>query len=533
MRVVVVGSGVSGCHAALTLLEHGHDVELWDVGGRDPEPAAPGVGFHELKAAVPDAWTHFLGADLEALVPPGAPELLRYPPARRFLARPTDALWDYAPGGMTPFASLATGGLATGWGANALAFDEDDLRGWPVSASEMAAAYRTVFARVGVAGPQDDALSPHLAPARPTQPPLPLSMADELLLQAYARRQHALARRGVLLGRARMAVVSEPGRPDACDGCDRCLWGCPRGAIHDPARATLQACRAHRGFTHRTGRFVVSLRAEGSRVTALRYLDVATDTLLEQPCEAVFLAAGALATGAIFLRTLQQARPDLGPHSESLMDTAVVKLPYLMPRAIGRAEKPRTFQFNRLILGLLHGLPSWPRYLHGEVLHLTGLLYHPLIERMPLDTRAALGLFFALKSALGAVSLFFPDRPAPGNRQTLVETGRRWASVRLDHAEPADRQPLVTHALRQVRAALWRLGCVPRAAVRSHAGAGIHYAGTVPMGPGPRRCGADGRSNLYANLFIADGAAFPTLPSKSLTMSLAAHATRVAALCAR
>ena len=70
---------------------------------------------------------------------------------------------------------------------------------------------------------------------------------------------------------------------------------------------------------------------------ALRYLDVATDTLLEQPCEAVFLAAGALATGAIFLRTLQQARPDLGPHSESLMDTAVVKLPYLMPRAIGRA----------------------------------------------------------------------------------------------------------------------------------------------------------------------------------------------------
>ena len=39
---------------------------------------------------------------------------------------------------------------------------------------------------------------------------------------------------------------------------------------------------------------------------------------------------------------------------------------------------------------------------------------------------------------------------------------------------------------------------------------------------------AGGRSNLFANLYIADGAAFPSLPSKSITMSLAAHATRVA-----
>jgi choline dehydrogenase-like flavoprotein len=48
------------------------------------------------------------------------------------------------------------------------------------------------------------------------------------------------------------------------------------------------------------------------------------------------------------------------------------------------------------------------------------------------------------------------------------------------------------------------------------------------MGNGPKRCDAKGRSNLFSNLYIADGAAFPSLPSKSITMSLAAHATRVA-----
>jgi choline dehydrogenase-like flavoprotein len=50
------------------------------------------------------------------------------------------------------------------------------------------------------------------------------------------------------------------------------------------------------------------------------------------------------------------------------------------------------------------------------------------------------------------------------------------------------------------------------------------------MGEGAKRCDATGRSNLFGNLYIADGAAFPSLPSKSITMSLAAHATRVARL---
>ena len=83
-----------------------------------------------------------------------------------------------------------------------------------------------------------------------------------------------------------------------------------------------------------------------------------------------------------------------------------------------------------------------------------------------------------------------------------------------------------------MRSALWQLGCVPQGAVRSPGGGGIHYAGTVPMGAGIKRCDAAGRLNLLANVFVADGAAFPSLPSKSITLSLAAHATRVARLAA-
>jgi len=80
MRVVVVGSGVSGAHAALTLLERGHDVELWDVGREESAFPEKSATFHDLKARLADPVTFFLGTDRRALIPPNAPELFRHPP---------------------------------------------------------------------------------------------------------------------------------------------------------------------------------------------------------------------------------------------------------------------------------------------------------------------------------------------------------------------------------------------------------------------------------------------------------------------
>ena len=111
---------------------------------------------------------------------------------------------------------------------------------------------------------------------------------------------------------------------------------------------------------------------------------------------------------------------------------------------------------------------------------------------------------------------------AEGNPETVV----------LRYRDSEDKERFIRQSVARMRSALHRLGCITRGVVRSEPGAGIHYAGTVPMGTGPRRCDATGRSNRFSNLYIADGAAFPSLPSKPITMSLAAHATRVARLAA-
>lgn len=532
MRIVVVGSGVSGCHAALTLLERGLPVELWDIGRHEVKFPGRGVSFHDLKGQLDDPASHLLGRDLEALIPPAASELLRYPPERRFLASAKDKLWRFDAEGFDAYGSFSCGGLANGWGANALSFDDDDMHDWPVSFAEMEAAYQTVYRRIPVAGPSVDDLSASLSGVYTTQPPVKLTSVDERLLQAYRRKKARFSRQGIGLGQARLAVVTDPADSRACDGCDRCLWGCPRGSIYNPASSTLDACRSFSGFQYRPGREVLSLVADGGKVSALRFLDLSNDEIHEEPCGAVFLAAGALQTGAIFLRTLKELHPAIDAETEGLMDTAVAKLPFVGLRSIGTPPDARSFQFNRLIVGMSTQTTSWPRYLHGELLHLTSLVYHPLIERMPFDSRLSKRLFFALKSALGVVSLFFPDKVTTGNRQVLVDGRERIPRVRLCYRTTAAKEAHIEASVSRMRSALWQLGCVPKGAIRSPEGGGIHYAGTVPMGPGIKRCDAQGRLNLLSNAFVADGAAFPSLPSKSITLSLAAHATRVARLAA-
>jgi choline dehydrogenase-like flavoprotein len=527
-RIVVVGSGVSGAHAALTLLERGYDVEMWDVGQEEEAFPEPGATFHELKHRLADPVAYFLGADLRAIVPPTSPELLRYPPSRGFLTPPEDEFLNFTREGFFPQGSFAKGGLANGWGANALSFDDNDLAEWPVSFSEMEAAYRVVYERIPVAGPIDDDLTPHLHGVYPSQPSVRLSASDQRLLRTYHAKKRRLEPLGVKIGCARLAVVTDPSRTDACDYTGRCLWGCPKGSIYNPRLSTLKQCEAHSGFHYVAGRLVLALRSSENRINGICYLDAATREIREQPCGAVFLAAGALQTGAIFLRTLKATRAEASPQSEGLMDTSVVRIPFLALRSIGGPADARSFQFNRLIAGIIAESTSWPRYLHAELLHLTSLVYHPLIERMPFDTRTSTRLFFALRPAVGAATMFFPDRITSGNHQLLVDAGGIADKVELRYRDSDGKEAFIRQSVARMRSALRRLGCLPRGMVRSPPGAGIHYAGTVPMGNGPKRCDASGRSNLFSNLYIADGAAFPSLPSKSITMSLAAHATRVA-----
>jgi choline dehydrogenase-like flavoprotein len=535
MKCVVVGSGPSGVNAALTLLRRGKAVELWDVGMDEPALPCPQAGFHELKGRLADPQAYFLGRRFEALLPPGSGELLRYPPSRGFLLGRDHPLWPYAGDEFMPQASFARGGLGAGWGANALSFDDDDLRDWPIGMDDLGEAYAEACRRLPIAGPED-ALCRYFPGVAANQPPVRLNRHDADLLAAYGRHAQAIqTATGIHVARARIAVVTAAGDGRACTECGRCLWGCPAGSLYHPAQSTLAECQRYPGFSYRPGRLVLSFQTHAGRVTGIRYLCTETGQRAEAPCDAAFLAAGALQTGAIFLRTLQgDARfgPGAASRTSPVLDTRVIKLPYVYLAQIGRQPEARQFQFNRLIVAHRRRHDAWPTHCHGEILSLNTLLYHPLIEAIPFGSRLGMRAFARLLPALGVVTYFLPDRPAHDNGLSLVPdpaspTGDR---LHVHYREHADKEALAQGILADTRRALLRLGCLPWQPQWAPPGAGIHYAGTVPMGAGHRCADAEGKANAYDNLYICDGAAFPTLPSKSITLNLIAHAIRVTTL---
>ena len=538
MTCIIIGSGPSGIHAALTLLRRGRAVELWDVGRREAPFPRPEANFDELRELLEDPQSYFLGERFEALLAPSSGELLRYPPSRAFLVERDDPRWPFVGTDFRPYVSFSRGGLGLGWGVNALSFDDDDLKNWPISFSDLAAAYEESCRRIPIAGVVDG-LSPFYPGVSVSQPPVHLNRHDAQLLKR-STRSGALVERcwGVTIGRARLAVTTSPAEPGACRLCGRCLWGCPHGSLYSPV-STLDACERFEGFSYKAGRLVIALVSRDDRITGIRYLDTSTGREhLESIEGAVFLGAGALQSGAVFLRSLKLAREldmtgGAQARTQSVMDTKVVKIPYLQLRSVGSGIEGVNFQFNRLLIA--HRVKregDWPVHCHGEVLSLTTLLYHSLTETIPLGSRLATKVFAQLRPALGVVTLFFPDRQLPGNGIELIPDSDSPTNdrLRIHYREGEDKEALMRQTVRDIRRALLMLGCVPSTPVEVAAGGGIHYAGTVPMGRGVRCCSRSGRSNAYLNLYLCDGAAFPSLPSKSITLSLVANAIRVATL---
>jgi len=66
-RVVIVGSGASGVHFALSLLRKGYDVTMLDVGRNGTETVNGRDSFVELKTNLSDPAAYFLGRDFSGV----------------------------------------------------------------------------------------------------------------------------------------------------------------------------------------------------------------------------------------------------------------------------------------------------------------------------------------------------------------------------------------------------------------------------------------------------------------------------------
>ncbi len=529
--MLIVGSGPSGVHFALSALRKGHRVTMLDVGNEKLTPPNPDDSFRALKEKLSDPAAYFLGQNFEGvLLPDAEKEYYGIPPGKDYVFR-RPAGFEYAAEGFEPLFSFARGGLAEVWTGGCYPFNAGELADFPFRYEELEPHYTEVSRRIGITGATDD-LTQFFPQHDGLIAPLDLDRHSALLLTRYEQRKVELnSKLGCYLGRSRVATLTEDrGVRKRCTYSGRCLWGCPRGSLYTPS-ATLTECLEFPNFTYRPGLLASHFKfTDGNRITSLVAEPSSGGPPVEIPVSRLVLAAGALCSTKIYLDSVFRGTGTV-LELPGLMDNRQILVPFLNLRLVGQRYNPDSYQYHQLAIGLASEDPR--TYVHALITTLKTALVHPIAEKLPCDLQTAMFVVRNTHCGLGIINVNLHDTRRAGNTVT-IEPGQSAAETRLlvHYAPDPAQKAQIARALATIKSALWKLGCiVPPGMVHVRPmGASAHYAGTLPMTHEklPHTTSKDCRSRDFENLWLADGATYPFLPAKNITFTLMANATRIA-----
>lgn len=534
-RILIVGSGASGIHFALSALRKGRHVTMLDVGRKRSEIYNVAGSYSDLKVNLSDPAGYFLGEKYEAVVFPGAQEdyytkYYGFPPSKgHVFSQPHP--FTYEASGMVPLISFAQGGLAEAWTGGAYPLNDAELGEFPFEYRDIEPHYDEVSKRIGIIGVKDD-LTRFYPCHEHLMNPLNLDEHSACLVEQYEKNKDSLNHRlKCYLGRSRITTLSEDrGDRKACTYSGRCLWGCPEESLYTPS-ITLADCLKYPNFEYVPGMFVSHFDYDYSgRIRILVAESLDDGQIHEFTGDVLVLAAGTLSTSKIFLESIFRKTGET-IRLRGLMDNRQILIPFVNLHMIGKRYDPETYQYHQLAIGLETAEPE--EYIHGQITTLKSALVHPIIQNLPFDLQTGTIVFRNLRASLGIVNLNLYDRRRNENYVTLnVDRSSGRTKLIINYSPRSDEQKFLTSAVRRVKKLLRKMGCiVPPGMVHIRPmGASVHYTGTLPMSMNGGRftVSENCRSSEFKNLYIVDGSTMPFLPAKNITFTLMANAVRVA-----
>jgi choline dehydrogenase-like flavoprotein len=511
---VIIGSGPAGVSAAWPLVEAGFSVVMLDAAAR-PTPEPPAMDLTEFRRSG-DGWRHAYGDDLCGLAlgrvrsPKFATRIgqaVLVSDACHPMIRATDFM---------PVRSFSAGGLSKMWGAVAPAYDDWDLRDYPIRKRDLEPSYRAIAARIGLSGGDDDLTDFH-GSGLPLQPPRWLTPIGARLLDRY-RRCKPLP--GFLLGTARNAVATES-TPDrrACNNCGLCLYGCARGAIYD-STYDLASLRRKPNFRYISPALV-------ARLPAIDDPALTVEIAGEGPCCVAKARVLVLAAGTLNSTALVLARRVAGGGKQRLLTNPVAAMAFLVPSRIGQPLPETTFSLAQLSYRLEIGESL--DYATGNLYTADGLPLGILAEKLPVSRPTALHLSAVMAPALVLATFFLPGRFSQNTVTLNTEDGCK--ELVIEGRIPEDTNTLILQGTKRLAKAMRHLGAfaVPGSRSIPMSGTDAHLAGTLPMKEHGEdlTCTPDCELRPWRGLFIVDGSCLPDLPAKHCTFTIMANADRV------
>jgi hypothetical protein len=410
--------------------------------------------------------------------------------------------------------SFAQGGLANAWGAGVYRFTPRELECFPFGPGELDPFYDELTKHVGISGVNDD-LACFFGEDPDLLPPLRLSSFAAELLQAYQRRKHFFHQRGIFIGYPRLAVLTREYNGRAAYGYDSLEFFRPLNpAIYNPVFTLNELIRSGQ-VQYRKGYLVEGYR-ESDGVVMVSATELATGAREIFHARTLLLAAGSLNTAKLVLSSNGDFQTRL-----PILDNRMSCLPLFRLRRIGAPLDGHESTMGQL--NVLCRDPDSGETLQATLYGAAGPLRSDVMFQFPLTITASLTWNKYLAPAMGVLLLFYPGKHRTGNYIKLDASGA------LEVKYPAERTNAAESALLGAFRKIGYLGS-PRLCLRPPMGAGIHYAGSLPMkaAPGLYETYPNGRLSGSKAVYVVDGACFPTLPAKNLSFTMMANALRIA-----
>jgi len=423
------------------------------------------------------------------------------------------------------------GGRSLSWGRQSYRLSDLDFKAashdgygvdWPISHAELAPYYSRVERYVGISGRKENL--PQL-PDSDFLPAMGFTCAESLLSERVGKRMG----RTVTIGRVAVVTKDHNGR-SACHYCGPCEQGCITHSYYSSPWTTLKDAAATGKLTLRTDAVAAQVTTEKGRATGVAYVDRTSREAREVRGKVVLLCAS----------TLESTRLLLNSAPGGLANSSGVLGRYLMDHI-----------YKGYTAGEFPELPqgqAWfgaPRRPNG--------IYIPRFRNV--DRRETNGFI----RGYGYQGSFFPSFAYSGRGfgkgfKERVRNDAAWQGNIIAfneclprHSNHVSLDPQVVDAwgIPVIRAsmewsenekALWHdaqeqgaemLEAAGAKNIRSYGeysvpGFGIHEMGTARMGADPNSSVLDkwNQTHDVPNLFVTDGAAFPSIGCQNPTLTM-------------
>lgn len=545
---IVVGSGISGGWAAkeltqkglkVLLLERGRDLEHisgyttalkapWEIPHRGRQVVAPEEPPSQYRIHTHDEQNgHFWFNDRDA----------PYREVHPFDWRRPDIL----------------GGKSIMWGRQSYRWSDLDFEAnardgfgndWPIRYAELAPWYSYVEKFAGISGKKEGL--PQL-PDSDFQPAMPFNCVEEHIAGQLKQKFNRVMTIG------RVANLTQPhagqtaiGRAP-CQYRNQCARGCPYGGYFSSLSATLPAARQTNRLTIRTRSIVSEVLYDKNRqrATGVRVIDAVTRQSTDYFARIIFLNASTVGTNAILLNSVSERFPngfgnDSGTLGRYVMDHHFQTGANGLAEGLGFDDK---YYYGRRANGIY--IPRYRNIGSDKREYLRGFGYQGGASRSGWQRLVAetAGFGADLKEKAGqpgpwsmGLIAFGECLPYEDNTITLDRTQRdKWGmpmvvfDVRFRENEKRMRHDMANDAAEMLEAA--GLKNVKTYDNNAAPGLAIHEMGGVRMGRDPKTSMLNAHNQIWTakNVFVTDGASFPSTACQNPSLTFMALTARAAA----